>query len=745
MSFEDGTGDDPAAWSFYSWKESSGWWDAEHAYRGRKSLGLKGLNGGWSARVPVEGGKVHRICLHYRIADGPSRIVLYVRVPTGPREMKTLLYKPVRAIPPDQQGRFVDGAYVGGADDRGWVELDGGDFVADERVDSVSILIKLVSDNPKAKAWVDDVLVEAVERPATPNTAELLHVVPGAKIWADDENRKILPSAPPPQGPAVQGIEVSAARGEFESFQIAVTPAKKGTGPICAKHPPGRSGKLDLSPFSRAWHAVQWKWTAFSGPAPLPHTALRCRRIETIRIERPQGPHSHKGLNPDPLTDRLPCDIPSGTSQGFWFTLRVPRQQAAGQYRGTLHLSVDDHTVANVPLILRVRDFDIPSRPSIDVRSGLRREIVLPRENGESEAVLKRYYRNIFEHRSRCNAGVSIRVRLEGNTATVDATDYLRHLRFMRDELGAKRFNVPALWIGHRGTHRMRADAKWHGRRVFDNDELTRLHPDFEAPFRSYLTQLIQSLKQERLFLDPIVKFFDEPNLEDRNTLNALRTLSQLLLDIEPELTVNMTATYPHPELIDVCRLWVLHTDAWDANLHHIEAARKAGCRISVYNNAVNFPEHRPIRVRLWPWLLRKYRVDGTNSWWGTVCWRNAMEDPWTAGQGSSGVLLYPPRSNQEHGPIGSVRWELFREGLEDYEYLCLADRLADELAKAGNTELAGKGRAAIAQALALVDRWPNVKAANDEPYTLDVTAVESARERLASVIEAMTAALRQP
>jgi hypothetical protein len=92
------------------------------------------------------------------------------------------------------------------------------------------------------------------------------------------------------------------------------------------------------------------------------------------------------------------------------------------------------------------------------------------------------------------------------------------------------------------------------------------------------------------------------------------------------------------------------------------------------------------------------------------------MEDPWSAGQGSSGVLLYPPRSNQEHGPIDSVRWELFREGLEDYEYLCLAERLANEVTKAGNTELAGKGRAAIAQALSLVDRWPNVKAANDEP-----------------------------
>ena len=39
----------------------------------------------------------------------------------------------------------------------------------------------------------------------------------------------------------------------------ALSWAKKGTGPICAKHPSGRSGKLDLSPFS---------------PAPLPIVAF---------------------------------------------------------------------------------------------------------------------------------------------------------------------------------------------------------------------------------------------------------------------------------------------------------------------------------------------------------------------------------------------------------------------------------------------------------------------------------------
>ena len=156
------------------------------------------------------------------------------------------------------------------------------------------------------------------------------------------------------------------------------------------------------------------------------------------------------------------------------------------------------------------------------------------------------------------------------------------------------------------------------------------------------------------------------------------------------------------------------------------------------YNNGVNFPDHRPIRVRLWPWLLRKYVVDGTYSWWGTTCWRGEFEDPWTAGRGSSGVLLYPPRTPDERGPIDSIRWELFREGLEDYEYIALADELARRLEEAGDVEAARVGREAVEHALSLVERWPRVRAANDEPYTLDVQALDDARAALASAIEQM-------
>lgn len=219
-----------------------------------------------------------------------------------------------------------------------------------------------------------------------------------------------------------------------------------------------------------------------------------------------------------------------------------------------------------------------------------------------------------------------------------------------------------------------------------------------------------------------------EPNVDRRRRRRKTR------------LTLNITTTRPHPDLIGVIKSWTLHTDAWDRNHVHIQAARQAGCRISVYNNGVNYPESEPIRIRLWRWLLKKYDVDGSNSWWGTVCWRNKMEDPWRSGITGFGVLLYPPRDATEQGPIESVRWELFRQGLQDYEYLHLAEELAEKLEAKGHSEAAEQGRAVIGNALKLVDHWPRVGPTNDRPYNRDVNALSAARKDLAEAIEAIEA-----
>jgi len=712
--FEQGQAGQPAAWSFYSWEGSEGWWDADIARSGSHSLGLRGLNGGWSAKLPVESGRIYSIAFHYRAADGPSQVTLFVRQPGETGKLESILYKPVVTPPAGQTDGFVEGQYVPGADAEGWVVFEGGDFIPGEGVSGVDVLIKLVSENPEARLWLDDIVVTERVPPRIRPTARRLVTLTNGVIWTDSENRKILPTQQPPDDPErIDAVTIAAAGGEYETFQLAVSP-----------------GEL--------WSQVEWSSEPFTGPGDLPADAMTCRLIECVPIDRPHGPYGYKGLNPDPLTDRLPVDVPAGSTQGFWFSLKVPADQPAGEHRTDLSLLSAGRKMASMPLKLTVRGFAIPRRPSLDVTSSFRYSLVLPRESGDPEAVLERYYRSFFEHRTRCMPGAPVAVSVRGHQVEVDMEVFVRQLRSMREEYGLERVDVPSLWISHNGTHRMPPDATWQGRPIFADPELTRLNTEFEGPFRVYFGSICRRLRDEELFLDPSVRFFDEPQLDDRLTRNGLKAIARLILDIEPEMTVAIAASDPHPELIDVIRLWVIHTDAWDRVLTHIEAAREAGCRIEVYNNAVNFPDHRRLRVRLWPWLLWKYGVDGTYSWWGTVCWRGDLEDPWTAGRGDSGVLLYPPRSRDERGPVESVRWELFREGLEDYEYMALADRLATELEAAGEPAAAKAGRAALAGAMALVERWPNVRAANDEPYTLDPAAVDAARARLADAIEMM-------
>jgi len=60
---------------------------------------------------------------------------------------------------------------------------------------------------------------------------------------------------------------LSSVADEFQRLgtspaMIARQSQKKGTGPICAKHPSGRSGKLDLSPFSAVAGREQAGWRA---------------------------------------------------------------------------------------------------------------------------------------------------------------------------------------------------------------------------------------------------------------------------------------------------------------------------------------------------------------------------------------------------------------------------------------------------------------------------------------------------
>ncbi|MCK9266805.1 DUF4091 domain-containing protein [bacterium] len=90
------------------------------------------------------------------------------------------------------------------------------------------------------------------------------------------------------------------------------------------------------------------------------------------------------------------------------------------------------------------------------------------------------------------------------------------------------------------------------------------------------------------------------------------------------------------------------------------------------------------IRLRIFTWLAFKYNIKGFLHWglnhwdWHPPYYREDPYNPYdntTGGslQAGDSFVIYPPRMpSQSHEPVDSIRWEIIRKAMEDYEYLYL-------------------------------------------------------------------------
>jgi hypothetical protein len=104
------------------------------------------------------------------------------------------------------------------------------------------------------------------------------------------------------------------------------------------------------------------------------------------------------------------------------------------------------------------------------------------------------------------------------------------------------------------------------------------------------------------------------------------------------------------------------------------------------------------------------------------------------------GRFLYPPnrdpakdRTKYLCGPVDSVRWEILREGIEDYEYFVLLEKAV--AAAKGRPEL----KAAAAEAARLLD-FPAAVFATGRDYTKDPLVLLELRAKVAEAIERLGA-----
>ncbi len=274
-----------------------------------------------------------------------------------------------------------------------------------------------------------------------------------------------------------------------------------------------------------------------------------------------------------------------------------------------------------------------------------------------------------------------------------DFTEFDRDAHHFLDELGYNSFALPVIGLGG-GTFYERTAGELAG--------LKSGTPEYEALFVKYLKPIEDHLKQKGWLNKAYVYWFDEPSPNDYDFVRAgMKTLGKAAPGICKFLTVK-----PVKELFGDVDLWCVPVGAFSPE--EASARQKAGEEIWWYLCCGPhapwvglFIDHPAIDFRMWLWMSWKWNVSGiliweTTYWTSPAAYPKEPQDPWedpmsyVSGYGTpagtksfwgngDGRLFYPPNrtgagnsAKYLEGPVNSIRVELMREGIEDFEYFYL-------------------------------------------------------------------------
>jgi hypothetical protein len=201
--------------------------------------------------------------------------------------------------------------------------------------------------------------------------------------------------------PATTTIDLDAARGEFEPFQIAIA---GGTAGITELH-------VDKAALVRDDDAT----------ITLPATAIRLYQEARTYIRYASSVEGASGYWPDPLIPDvdgyagqprnafLHFDVPAGITRAVWVDVHVPVDQPAGFYSGTFMVSGLGLPSTPVTVHLRVRNFTLPATATLASAFGFEVDYTTRAHFGgqwcsdfpadQTNALLTSYARAALDHR----------------------------------------------------------------------------------------------------------------------------------------------------------------------------------------------------------------------------------------------------------------------------------------------------------------------------------------------------------
>jgi hypothetical protein len=142
--------------------------------------------------------------------------------------------------------------------------------------------------------------------------------------------------------------------------------------------------------------------------------------------------------------------------------------------------------------------------------------------------------------------------------------------------------------------------------------------------------------------------------------------------------------------------------------------------------------DYPAMAYRILPWMCWKYGLNGLLYWsvnyWTTNPYDDPMNTKWQ--QNGNGSLYYPGPD----GPVPSIRLEVLRDGMEDYEYLARLRQLVTQVTTDGAFTADEATQALIAQAKQLLVIDPQL-VESMRTYSRDPQVLEQNRAAVAELI----------
>jgi hypothetical protein len=520
------------------------------------------------------------------------------------------------------------------------------------------------------------ILLQANSQPAISNE--------NIRVWAVPGEQKVRPKDQIEKNNLIwsgenKKISVSGAGNEHVPFQVVIS----------APVPPGWRPKAPDGFFVKASDLKS------SSGKIIPQKQVSLYLEHYIQIYAISSPVGATGYWPDalaPLKEPFSMQAQYAVvgNRPVWVDVYIPSGTPKGIYTGTITITRFDKVIETLKVDVEVYGFSLPEETHlityVNISKGeIARFYNKQASSPEMEELTQNYFTFLYEHRMETwfNDPLVPAITIKGENVEVKFNDQ-RYDQF----LNKQKTKRVILETAPREIVRQSGNSQF-------SDSTVKMVKQYLKAVDSYFTK--NGWRNRLVFNSPI----DEPNTKDE--YEETRRWAQIVHETVPGIPFLATESpvTDNPEwgtLRGYVNSYCVHGNTLNdpAVKQALREEQAKGGEATWYiscdqaypqpNYFIDAPALDPVMV---PWITARYKMNGI-LYWAANFW-NQTPDPWldpvtfisgfdcSGGYvlNGEGSLIYPGNHTKRYtgqpdvnGAVSSIRFELLRDGIEDYEYL---------------------------------------------------------------------------